>query len=222
MNRLLFPMLRLFMPAAAIIVLASPVCAEDQKPTREAFLVEVLDAKPTSVTPKFDDYTPGSYHIEKEDLLKGLIEAAKKRKQTLRSITILGPMPNDPLWTSRVVVFFQDGEKIRVNSLVMAHARITNKSTGLITGDQFKKWRDRILDTGSLKKEVPAADAKKDTPPAFAAQLLLVIWSQNGKTQEVHYGDVVQAEKVEKAEKLRKEYNAVLEELTRTYPEKDK
>src|SRR5262249_40593184 len=102
MNCVHVPKLRLVTAAATLIVLALPVCAEDPKPTREAFLGEVLDAKPTAVTPKFDDYTPGSYHIEKEDLLKGLIEEAKKRKITLRALTISGPFPFDPHWRSQV------------------------------------------------------------------------------------------------------------------------
>src|SRR5262245_51091726 len=87
------------MAAAGVIVLVVPVRADQLKPTRKAFLGEVLDARPTPVTPKFDDYTPGSYHIEKEDLLNGLIEEAKKRKLTLRSVTIFGPVLTDPLWT---------------------------------------------------------------------------------------------------------------------------
>ena len=207
---------------AAVLSPSLPVRADDAKPTREAFLSEVLDAKPTLVTPKFDDYTRGSYHIEKEDLIKGLVEEAKKRKLTLRAITILGPVPVDPLWTSRVLVFIQDGEKIRVNALVMPHARITSKATGLITADQYKKWREGVLATGALKKEPPPSDAKKDKPVAFASELVVVLWNEDGKAQEVHHGDVVVAGKSEKVEKLFEHYNAVLKELKATYPEKGK
>jgi len=216
------PILRLVVAASAVIALALPCRADDGQPTREAFLGEVLDAKPTPVTSKFNDYTPGSYHINKEDLLKGLIEEAKKRKITLRAFTILGPLPFDPLWRSQVIVFIQDDKKIRVNSLVMPHARITLKSTGLITADQFKKWRDGVLDTGALKKEVPRADEKKDKPQPFDSQFLLVMWSEDGKTQEIHYGDIVKDKKDEKAEKLVEQYNATLKELKQTYPKKDK
>ena len=211
---------QLLLAALAVALLALPLPgADDPKPTREAFINEVLDAKPTPVTPKFNDFTPGSYHVKKEDLLKGLIEEAKKRKLTLRAVTILGPLPADPLWTSYVAVFLQDGEKVRVNSLVMPHARITSKATALLTADQYKKWRDGVIETGALKKEPQAADAKKDKPTAFGEQLLLVVWSDDGKTQEVYGGAVVQAEK---SEKLMEYYNAVLKELKETYPEKDK
>jgi hypothetical protein len=211
------PMLRLVVAASTVVALALPGRADDGRPTRQAFLGEVLDAKPTPVTPKFNDYTPGSYHIEKEDLLKGLIEEAKKRKITLRALTISGPLPFDPLWRSQVIVFVQDDKKIRVNSLVMPHARITLKATGLITADQFKKWRDGVLDTGVLKKEVPPADEKNDKPKPFQSQFLLVIWSEDGKTQEIHYGDIVKEKKDEKAEKLMEQYNVVLKELKQTY-----
>jgi hypothetical protein len=75
MNRASSLAMRHFVAVASVIVLAAPSAhADDLKPTREAFLKEVLDAKPSPVTPKFDDYTSGSYHIEKEDLLKGLVE----------------------------------------------------------------------------------------------------------------------------------------------------
>jgi hypothetical protein len=221
MNRLRVLLRRLLVALAALAVSSVSLGAEEPKPTRKAFLGEVLDAKPTPVTPKFNDYTPGSYHIEKEDLLKGLLEEAKKRKLTLRSVTILGPLPADPLWTSYVMVCIQDGKKIRVNSLVMPHARITSKATGLITAEQYKKWREGILSHGVLKKEAPT-DAKKIKSPAFRSQLLLVAWSGDGKTREVHYGDVMHGEKSEKADRLLEQYNTLLKKLKKTYPEKDK
>lgn len=201
----------------AILVLAnSGPGADEPKPTRDAFLNEVLDAKPTPITPKFNDYTPGSYHVEKEDLLKGLTDEAKKRKLTLRAVTILGPLPGDPLWTSYVAVFIQEGEKVRVNSLVMPHARITTKSSGLITSERYAKWLQGILDVGILRKATDGEEKKENQNP-FASEILLVTWSEDGKSREVLHESVGQDEKVEK---LFEQYNGVLKELKRTYPEK--
>ena len=210
---------RLLVVTTAILLAGSSLGADDSKPTREAFLGEVLDAKPTAATPKFDDYTDGSYHIEKEDLLKGLTEEAKKRKLTLRAVTIVGPLAPDPLWTSYVVVCIQEGEKVRVNSLVMPHARITGKSTGLVTADRYKKWRDAILSTKVLQKEMPkdSDKAKKNAPNPFSSDVLFITWDEKGKTREVFHGKVGDDKNVEK---LFEEINGILKELKKTYPEK--
>ena len=211
----------LVITAVAVLVTAVPSpAADDAMPTREAFLGEVLDAKPTAATPKFVD-VPGSYHIEKEDLIDGLTEEAKQRKLTLRAVTILGPLPGDPLWTSYVVASIQEGEEVRVNSLVMPHARITRKATGLITAERYEKWLEGILGAGGLQKGTPKApggEVKKGKLSPFNSHILLVTWSRDGKTREVHLGTVGEDKKVEV---LFERYNAVLKELKKTYPEKD-
>jgi hypothetical protein len=197
-----------------------PVTAADPKPTRDAFLGEVLDAKPTDVTAKFDDYTPGSYHIEKENLLRGLTDEAKKRKLTLRAVLITGPMPADPLWTSYVTVFLREGDQVRVNHLVMPHARITVKSTGLIQAERYEKWIAGALDSGLPQKEPPAEarSEKKDGPlKDFGYHLLLAAWDAEGKTRQVYYGTLLGDEK--KLDKFAEQYNGVLKELKQTYPD---
>jgi hypothetical protein len=172
LNLPLVPNLLLAVTAAAVVVLPSPG-ADEPKPNREAFINEVLDAKPTTVTPKFDDYTPGSYHVKKEDLLQGLTDEATKRKLTLRGVSIVGPLPADPLWTSYVMVFIQEGEKVRVNSLIMPHARITHKATDLITAERYKScWRGYSPPGSSRRKcrRQPAAETRRPrtrSPPLY-------------------------------------------------------
>lgn len=192
--------------------------ADGPKPTRQAFLAEVLDARPTAVTSRFDDYTPGSYHIEKEDLVQGLTDEAKKRKLKLGAVSILGPLPFDPLWTSYVLVFIQEGEKVRVNSLIMPHARITGKATGLITTGEYRKWLEGLLNAGVLRKaaSVAGAGGKKGTPGPFASHVLLVTWSEDGRSREVLHGN---AGEDARAEKLAEHYNGLLGQLKQTYPE---
>jgi hypothetical protein len=198
----------------------STLYAEDPKPTREAFINEVLDEKPTKVTPKFNDYMPSSYHIEKEDLFKGLTEEAKKRKLNLRAVSIIGPLPADPLWTSYVVVFIQKGEKIQVNSLVMPHARITGKASGMIPSEKYQKWLAGVGGTAALQMVVPPANVGKAIkgPNPFDSEFLLVTWSEDGKSQEFHHGNGSQDKKFEK---LFEKYNEVLKDLKKTYPEKE-
>ena len=129
-------------------------------PTRAAFIQEVLDARPTPVTPKFHD-AADSYHILKEDLLKGLVEESEKRKLSLRGVLIAGPMPFDPLWTYVVSVFIQDGDKVRINLLDFAHARITYKGTGIVTGERFGKWISDLKETGVLRRSFPPQPERK-------------------------------------------------------------
>ncbi len=42
-----------------------------REPTRRGFFHELLFAAATSRTPRFDDYTRGSYHVNKLDLARG-------------------------------------------------------------------------------------------------------------------------------------------------------
>jgi hypothetical protein len=195
--------------------------ADRPRPTREAFLGEVLDAKPTPATPEFNDYSPSSYHVRKEDLLKGLIDEAKNRKLTLRAVLIAGPMPDDPLWTYHVAAFIQEGDKVRVNSLVMPHARITGKFTGRVTSERLKKWLDEVLETGLPRKEPPPQarnDKAKDGPlDDFGYHLLLAAWDAEGKTRQLYYGSLRDDEK--KVERFKEQCNSVLKELKKTYPE---
>jgi hypothetical protein len=222
MSSLTLPPPRLLATVVAIAAVAAPSPgADDPKPTREAFLGEVLDAKPTPATPKFVD-VPGSYHVQKEDLLAGLTGEAKKRKIALRAVLIAGPMPFDPLWTYYVTVFIREGEQVRVNNLVMPHARVTGKATGLIAADRYERWVAGLLDTGVPRKEPPleARGEKGKSGPLneFAYDLLLAVWDTDGKNRRVYYGDLRGEEKG--LEKFRKQYNSVLKELKATYPRK--
>lgn len=197
--------------ALALAFALPSFAADESKPTRAAFIREVLDAKPTAVTPRFDDYTQGSYHVDREDLLKGLTEEAKKQKLELKAVAIIGP--TGPLWTYHVMVFLREGEKVRVNSLVMPHARITGKGTGLITADQFEEWRKAAVASGVLQEKAP------ERP-----EILLATWDKDGKAGPVLRGEILVADekKKESLEALSKAFEAVLKDVKDTYPEKEK
>jgi hypothetical protein len=103
--------------------------------------------------------TPGdslAHSATLEEAADRVVEA-QKQKLVLRAVVVVGPLGGDPLWTSWVWVFIQEGEKIRVNGLVMPHARITGKSTCLITAEQFKKWAEGLLDMRVLELQTPTA-----------------------------------------------------------------
>jgi hypothetical protein len=213
-NRMLVVVLLLGGP----LIVPPAAWTDDPKPDRAAFLAEVLDAKPTPVTPKFDDYTRGSYHVEKADLLKGLTEEAGRRKLGLRAALITGPMPLDPLWSYYVTVFLKEGDQVRVNHLVMPHARITGKSTGLISADRYDKWLAAALATGLPEKVVAAKGAADagELPKEGEYQLLLAVWETDGKGRRLCTSDLVK--NLEKTGPFAEVYNGLLKDLKKTYP----
>jgi hypothetical protein len=205
--------------ALLLLLLASSALAIDASgPTRQAFLREVLDARPTAVTPRFDDFTPGSYHVEKQDLFKGLADEADKRRVPLRGLLVAGP--EGILWTYYVTVFLQEGDKLRVNTLIMPHARITSKSTGLITAERHAKWLEGLLKLDSIK-ETPPAEARRGqdregTLNDYGYTVLLAVWDPKGGKPKVYYGAFSKDE--EKRKPFAEQYNSILSLLERTYP----
>lgn len=209
------------MRASIMLVLAAfwglSAEAEDPIPTRADFIREVFDSRPTSVTPKFHD-APKGYHIVKENLVKGLIEEAKKRKIDLRSIVIAGPMPLDPLWTYHIVVFIREKDRIRINSLVFPHARITYKSTGLVTTERYEKWVNDLVESGVLEPKLPeVAKAEKDeTKRDMTFTLLVATIGPDGKEPHTSYANPQNLED-EKQEQFQDALNGILDQQKKMY-----
>src|SRR5438477_12800242 len=90
---------------ALLLCCALPCLAQTVKTDRAAFLNEVLNPQPTSVTPRFDDYHAGSYHADKQDLLDGLVAETAKHGLKLRCLSIVGPV--GPLWAYFIDVFLE-------------------------------------------------------------------------------------------------------------------
>lgn len=169
---------------------ASMALGEDPMPTRTDFIREVLDAKPSPLTPRFHD-APKGYHVIKEDLAKGLLEEAEKRRLDLRGVVIAGPMSLDPLWTYTVVAFIREGDKVRANVVVFPHARITYKSTGLVSVARYEKWVAEMQGTGVLEPKLPAA-ARGERDKGRRDRmftLLLATSGPGGKDRRTYYSD---------------------------------
>jgi hypothetical protein len=110
--------------------------AHSSATSRAGFLQEVLDARPSARTPRFDDYHSDSYHIDKRDVATGLVEVSRACGIPLQGVVILGPV--GPLWAYHVLAFLRESPTtIRVNQVLMPHARITDKQTGTITPATF-------------------------------------------------------------------------------------
>jgi hypothetical protein len=190
--------------------------ADELKPTRDAFLNEVFDARPTAVTPKFDGYTPGSYAFSKLGLLKELIIERRKRKVDLVAAIIDGPL--SPLRTYDVTVFIREGDKIRANALLFAHERITGKATGFITPSQLEKLVSGISVNGIAKRGLPK-NKDGEFSGDYGYHLLVATWSKDGKEMTILFGDLLLEQK--KLDEFCKLYEDARKNLKRTYPEKD-
>jgi hypothetical protein len=202
-----------------------PSFAQRGKPNRAAFLVEVLDAKPTALTSRFDAYHRGYYTVAKEDLLQGLITESKRRGLLLRSVSINGPV--GPLWAYYIAVFFQAGDKVRANKLVFRHARINFKQTGLITGGQCNEIAASLAKAGALgTKRPPPSKYVSDNRAAaieWGYNALLAIWPPGASSPSVRFGNLKEGQRATDADvALTKAYWKVYDEsltgLRQTYP----
>lgn len=202
---------------AFAMFLAPLARADAPLPTRTDFIREVLDPKPSPLTPKFHD-DARSYHVIKEDLAKGLFGEAQKRKLDLRGVVIAGPMSLDPLWTYTVVAFIREGDKVRANVVVFPHARLTYKSTALVTTERYEKWVGEMEGTGVLEPKLPAAargekdEAKRDR----MFTLLFATSGPEGKDRRTYYSDPERLED-EKRGRFQDVLKGILEDQEETY-----
>ena len=199
-----------------LLLSSSPVLAvQNLKPSRDNFFLEVLYAKATSVTPLYDDYTEGSYHVDKVDVLKGLPQMALKEGLRLRGLIVVGPV--GPLWAYYVVAFLDEGEMIRVNSLTMPHARITYKSTGKMTLRRYEELLEGLSKSGVLATELPPRGKCDTCPyPEWHHQVLVADWS-HGKSN-IFYGRLQESKAGADTDSFEKHINNVLSVLEKTYP----
>lgn len=187
----------------------------ERKPTRENFFREALYAQATEITPLFDDYTEGSYHVDKLDVLKGLPELAEKENLKLRGLMIIGP--TGFLWGYYVIPFIEENGKIRVNSLTMPHARITFKATGTITENEYKTFLADVLQTKVFSEELPPRGKCETCPyPEWHYEVLLADWSEGAP--KIYYGNIDEMKPKPETKLFEKKANQVLSKLKKTYP----
>lgn len=114
--------------------------------SRTRFIEEMVYPQGTARTPQFDDYTPGSYHINKLGLIDGVQEFSTTHERHVEALLILGP--EGPLWTYHVITVVGDSDRphsVSINQLVFPHARITVKTTRLVPRSKYEPLIARIL-----------------------------------------------------------------------------
>ena len=180
-------------------------------PDRAQFIRECLDAAPTSQTPKFDDYTKGSYHVDKFDLVQGLEAATKSKPGQLRGVIIYGP--HGPLWAYHIIVALSEGDMIRLNSLVVPHARITSKGTQTLSTAEFALLTNKLVSSKLLREG--------DPPSEDFGDFLVAVWS-DGK-RSIHLGELrkAEAESQQDVKALMDAINTVLDKVKITYPKEE-
>lgn len=192
-------------------------------PDRAQFIRECLDSAATPETPKFDDYTKGSYHIDKLDLVQGIEKATESQPGRLRAVIIFGPTRR--LWTYHVLVALSEGGLIRLHSLVMPHARITGKGTRTLSRVEFEERLSKLTSSAILPEGDPTSIKADDSLSRdFAYDMLVSVWTDGRRSLRFAELRKLMSEDTPKA----KEAGAVLECLSgllkgikTTYPKED-
>jgi hypothetical protein len=155
--------------------LAVPECVPDL--SREGFVQEVVFPQATSRTPAFDDYTVGSYHIDKIGLLEAVRNRRISRTPEIVGLLILGP--SGPLWQYDVLLFLSQAQVVSIHLLTMAHARITWKAAGSISQEAYSAF---VTDLSRLPDvvpgvPVPASSAVSANDFEWSYGFLGAVWS---------------------------------------------
>ena len=127
--------------------------------SRSSFIKEMIFINKSPNTKCFDDYTPGSYHVKKLDLIAGVRELRDSTTRSVAAVIILGP--SGPMWQYNVIAVIdssEGGDSVAVNHLIFTHARIRSKSTRRVSREQYEIVMKRILTDTSLQE--PKRDPK--------------------------------------------------------------
>ena len=192
-------------------------------PDREQFIRECLDSAATPETSKFNDYTEGSYHITKLDLVDGIEKATESQPGRLRAVIIFGPA--GPLWTYHVLVALKEGELIRLNSLVMPHARITGKGTTTLSEAEFDKLLGKLTASKLLSEADPAAMKKEQSSSGdFGYDMLVSVWTNSRRSLRSAKLEKLMIEsspRAQEAEAMLSDLNGLLKGVKTTYPKEE-
>lgn len=101
------------------------------------FAQEVLYGTGSGRTPLFHD-SKDSYHVQPDALLKQLPVEAVTHGLRLSAAIVVGPVGE--LWAYDVLAFIEEPSCMRVNRVVMPHARITYKATACLPKTEVTEW----------------------------------------------------------------------------------
>jgi len=177
------------------------------KLNREGFIQELVFAQATPRTGEFDDYTPGSYHVDPLDLADGVRTRQSTQTPAIRALLVIGPY--GALWAFDVWLFEEEGEVFRANRLVFAHARITFKATKLLSRQDLDSLLGTLERSRALVSGAPTANANYG--------LLLADWRTGSDRLFYWPGDFYKADIPPEVAQLVEALAAALHETTVTY-----
>lgn len=199
-------------------VLGKKCRTDDITPSRSAFLTEVLFAEPTARTPRFDDYTTDSYHVRKLDLVTGLEEQSRSCGLRLRAVLIVGPV--GMLWSYHIAALIDEGDQIRINTLVMPHARITGKASGLVPAALASELLAAVAASPLIRPGIPTPlPTDDDGDFEFSYKLLLVVL--DGPSAGRFHASLNDIFPKSEDKDLLDRVNGVLGHTSKTYPKGD-
>ena len=191
---------------------------DDITPSRNAFLNEVLFAEPTSRTPSFDDYTTGSYHVRKVDLVTGLEERSRLCGLRLHAVLIVGPV--GMLWSYHIAALIDEGDRVRINTLVTPHARITGKGTGLMPVVLASELLSAVTTSPLVRPGIPTPLPTDDDGDSESSYKLLLVVLDGPRVGRFHakFNDIFpKSEDKDLLERV----NRLLGHTSKTYPKDD-
>jgi hypothetical protein len=176
---------------------------------------EVLFAAATPRTPRFNDYTPGSYHADKMDLAAALPSQAAECGVRLRALIVLGP--EGILWTYHIIAVLQDGDSLRINSLAMPHARIVSKAGGRVSLVRFDSLFAELTAVPFLAPGPPSLPDSFNTSlrREFAWNVLATLYTDSGRA--LWHGTIGPTSDTGRINAVMRPINALLSGLKVTY-----
>ena len=117
----------------------------------DSFAEEALFGHGTARTHAFDDYTDGSYHVDPRELAEKLPGVAARYGRDQDAVVVIGPY--GPLWTFDVITVLREPGCLRVNLVVMPHARITIKRSGCAPQDAVTRSLEKLAEVAALPSE---------------------------------------------------------------------
>lgn len=190
-------------------------------PTREAFLREMLVSTPTARTPRFED-VDYSYHVDKLELAGTLVEAGSMCGSDVKAVLMIGP--SGPLWEYSIMTFVGHGDSVRLNFMAMPHARITVKSTAVVSSAGLSRLKADIVGSSVVRPDAPVWPDSVSDPLAreFSYDLLFVTYDAGTPRYwhaRLQYPDSEVPERV--VDRLVERVNQILHTARQTYPVDD-
>jgi hypothetical protein len=125
------------------------------------------------------------------------------------------------LWSYHVASLIDEGNQVRINTLVMPHARITGKGTGIVAPGTASQLLDDIVGSPLVLPGIPASAAAADDGEAEFSYSLLVA-KFDGPRAEFFHATLNEASPGHDDNELLDRINRLLGKTNKTYRHGDR